>query len=142
MDKMYSGHYPFVDAGPMLACKPWFNLVNLDDKTEDYRLTGVKDRKHFQAVRVKLTPKKLAYIATLLFLDPFVIHRVLYYGCDSWMFFYGENPYSLDYDAEYRRRVSYVLLYWITLELKREQSVADAAVTLERPRGRPETVAS
>ncbi len=118
MDKMYSGHYPFVDEGPLAACRRWFNVASVEDKTEDYRLTGVRDRRHFQAVSFRLTPRKLAYAALLLFLDPHVVHRVLYYFCDSWMFFYGEDPYSPRYDPEGRREVSYVLLYWITLELK------------------------
>jgi hypothetical protein len=34
------------------------------------------------------------------------------------MFFYGENAYSETYDTDYRRSVSYVALYWITLKLK------------------------
>jgi cyclopropane fatty-acyl-phospholipid synthase-like methyltransferase len=118
MDKFYSGHYPFVDEGPLKLCKPWFEVLNVADKTEDYRLTGVRDRKHFQAVDIQLTPKKVAYAICLLFLDPFVLHRLLYYGQDSWMSFYGENAYSEEYDADYRRSVSYVALYWITLRLK------------------------
>ena len=118
MDKIYSGHYPFVDEGPLKLCKPWFEVLNVADKTEDYRLTGVRDRKHFQAVDIHLTPKKVAYAICLLFLDPFVLHRLLYYGQDSWMFFYGENAYSEAYDTDYRRSVSYVALYWITLRLK------------------------
>jgi len=118
MDKFYSGHYPFVDEGPLKVCKPWFEVLNVADKTEDYRLTGVRDRKHFQAVDIQLTPKKVAYAICLSFLDPFVLHRLLYYGQDSWMSFYGENVYSEEYDADYRRSVSYVTLYWITLRLK------------------------
>ena len=118
MDKFYSGHYPFVDEGPLKICKPWFEVLNVADKTEDYRLTGVRDRKHFQAVDIQLTPKKVAYAICLSFLDPFVLHRLLYYGQDSWMSFYGENAYSEEYDADYRRSVSYVTLYWITLRLK------------------------
>lgn len=118
MDKFYSGHYPFVDEGPLKLCKPWFEVLNVADKTEDYRLTGVRDRKHFQAVDIQLTPKKVAYAICLSFLDPFVLHRLLYYGQDSWMSFYGENAYSEEYDSDYRRSVSYVTLYWITLRLK------------------------
>jgi cyclopropane fatty-acyl-phospholipid synthase-like methyltransferase len=118
MDKFYSGYYPLVDEGPLKACEPWFDVVSVEDKTEDYRLTGVKDRKHFQAVKVKLTPKKLAYMVAMLFLDPFVIHRLLYYGQDSWMFFYGDDAYSEKYDANYRKNVSFVLLYWATLQLR------------------------
>jgi hypothetical protein len=118
MDKIYSGHYPFVDEGPLKLCKPWFEVLNVADQTEDYRLTGVRDRKHFQAVDIQLTPKKVAYASCLLFLDPFVPHRLLYYRQDSWMFFYGENAYSEAYDTDYRRSVSYVALYWITLRLK------------------------
>jgi cyclopropane fatty-acyl-phospholipid synthase-like methyltransferase len=118
MDKFYSGHYPFVDEGPLKLCQPWFNILNVVDKTEDYRLTGVLDRQHFQAVKIKLTAKKLGYAILLLFLDPIVIHRLLYYGQDSWMFFYGDNAYSPEYDAAYRNSVSRVLLYWVTLERK------------------------
>lgn len=120
MDKMYSGHYPFVDEGPLAACRRWFSVTSVEDKTEDYRLTGVRDRRHFQAVSFKLTPRKIAYAALLLLLDPHVLHRALYYAFDSWMYFYGENAYSLDYDPGYRKSVSYVLLYWITLELAPE----------------------
>jgi hypothetical protein len=118
MDKLYSGHYPFVDEGPLKLCKPWFDVLNVDDKTEDYRLTGVRDRQHFQAVKVRLTLRKVAYVCLLFFLDPHVIHRLVYYAQDSWMFFYGENAYRDEYDADYRRSVSRVLLYWITLVLK------------------------
>lgn len=124
MDKMYSGYYPFVDEGPLAECAPWFNAVSVVDRTEDYRLTGVRDRKHFQAVIVRPTPRKAAYTALLLLLDPHVVHRILYYACDSWMFFYGDDPYRPSYDAAHRRRVSFVLLYWITLELKPALGVA------------------
>lgn len=122
MDRFYSGYYPFVDEGPLKLCRPWFDVVKVDDKTEDYRLTGVRDRKHFQAVKIRLTPRKLLRATILLFLDPFVIHRLLYYGQDSWMFFYGDDPYSDRYDAEFRKKASFVLLYWITLEAKLEPS--------------------
>lgn len=115
MDKFYSGHYPFVDEGPMKVCGPWFDIVDLEDRTEDYRLTGVKDRQHFQAIDIRLSPRKLGYTILLLLLDPFVIHRLLYYTQDSWMHFYGENAYSEEYNPEYRRTVSWVVLYWITL---------------------------
>jgi hypothetical protein len=94
-------------------------VVDVDDRTEDYRLTGVRDRKHFQAVRLRWTPRKVAYVGLMMLLDPYVIHRLIYYRCDSWMFFYGENAYSDDYDPERRRSVSRVLLYWITLQKKR-----------------------
>jgi cyclopropane fatty-acyl-phospholipid synthase-like methyltransferase len=117
MDKMYSGYYPFVDEGPLARCREWFSVQSVEDRTEDYRLTGVRDRRHFQAVSFRLTPRKIAYMALLLLLDPHVVHRLLYYACDSWMFFYGENAYSPRYDPEYRKRVSWVLLYWITLEM-------------------------
>ncbi|MGE0607344.1 MAG: cyclopropane-fatty-acyl-phospholipid synthase family protein [Pirellulales bacterium] len=129
MDKLYSGHYPFIDEGPLKLCRPWFDVLEMEDKTEDYRLTGVKDRKHFQAVQIQWTPRKWLYIALMLLVDPFVIHRLVYYGRDSWMFFYGENAYSEEYDPEYRRQVSRVLLYWITLESNRRPSASTNAET-------------
>jgi len=131
MDKMYSGYYPFVDEGPIVQCRRWFSVESVEDRTEDYRLTGVRDRRHFQAVSFRLTPRKVAYMALLLLLDPHVVHRLLYYACDSWMFFYGEDAYSPVYDAEYRRRVSRVLLYWITLEMS-----SPAAATRPGPAAR------
>ena len=118
MDKFYSGYYPFLDEGPLKECEPWFNVVKVDDKTEDYRLTGVRDSKHFQAVKVNITPKKIAYFCMVLLLDPHTIHRLLYYFQDSWMYFYGDNAYDETYDVEYRKKVSFVLLFWVTFELK------------------------
>lgn len=120
MDKMYSGHYPFVGEGPVAECRPWFDVVSVEDRTEDYRLTGVRDRRHFQAVALTPTPRKAAYVAAAAALDPFVLHRLAYYLFDSWMWFYGEDPYSPDYDAERRRRVSWVALHWITLERRKD----------------------
>jgi hypothetical protein len=99
--------------------------LKVEDKTEDYRLTGVKDRKHFQAIRFRITPKKLGYLAMLLVLDPFVIHRLLYYTQDSWMAFYGENAYSPQYDLEYRQKVSFVSLLWITLQRAYRESTQE-----------------
>jgi hypothetical protein len=56
-----------------------------------------------------------------------VIHRLLYYRQDSWMYFYGENAYSAEYDLDYRKSVSRVVLYWITMEGKpREVTQAGA----------------
>lgn len=135
MDKMYSGYYPFVDEGPLAQCRRWFSVESVEDRTEDYRLTGVRDRRHFQAVSFRLTPRKVAYMALLLLLDPHVVHRLLYYACDSWMFFYGEDAYSPDYDAEHRRRVSRVLLYWITLELLPAPVPAPKRTVLEHASG-------
>lgn len=135
MDKMYSGYYPFVDEGPLAQCRRWFSVESVEDRTEDYRLTGVRDRRHFQAVSFRLTPRKVAYMALLCLLDPFVVHRLLYYACDSWMFFYGEDAYSPEYDAEYRRKVSRVLLYWITLELLPAPAPAPARKVLEHASG-------
>jgi hypothetical protein len=78
-------------------------------------------------VKIKVTAKKVTYAILLLFLDPFVIHRLLYYGQDSWMFFYGKNAYSPEYDVAYRKSVSRVLLYWITLERKPQHDGAARA---------------
>jgi hypothetical protein len=41
------------------------------------------------------------------------------------MEFYGDDPYSERYDADFRRRVSWVTLFWITL--KRKSAAARAA---------------
>jgi hypothetical protein len=47
-----------------------------------------------------------------------MIHRLIYYWLDSWMFLYGDNAYSAVYDRAYRENVSHVVLYWITLQSK------------------------
>lgn len=118
VDKVYSGYYPFLELSPiMLSHHIGFKNIDLLDKTEDYRLTGVKDRKHFQAVSINWNVSKLMALLKLFFLDPFLFHRFLYYKMDSWMFFYGKNAYSEKYDLDYRKQVSFVSLYWATLEL-------------------------
>ena len=93
-------------------------------------------RKHFQAVKIKLTPRKAAYSGFLLFLDPFVIHRLVYYGRDSWMFYYGDNAYSQNYDAEHRKKVSFVLLYADTMALNAAVNAA-AMILVKRDTGHP-----
>ena len=115
MDKLYSGFYPFDDDGPMKHCASWFDVESVEDKTEDYRLTGVRDRKHFQAVRIAWTPRKVGYVLAVSLLDPFVAHRLVYYLHDSWMWFYGDEPYDDRYDLEKRLQSTFVRLLWITL---------------------------
>ena len=44
------------------------------------------------------------------------------------MFLYGANAYSTEYDAEYRRKVSHVILYWMTLELRSQNASESQAV--------------
>lgn len=116
MDKFYSGHYPFEDEGPAVACRPWFNVVHIEDRTEDYRLSGVMDPLNFQAIRYRWSFRQVAYVSMLFFFDPYVLHRLLFYFNDTWMKLYGNNPYDPSYDLDERLKSTWVRLLWIGME--------------------------
>jgi cyclopropane fatty-acyl-phospholipid synthase-like methyltransferase len=123
VDKTYSGYYPFIELSPASLSRNFgFKIVEMLDKTEDYRITAVRDRKHFQAVKINWTASKVFFLFCFSLLDPFVLHRMAYFYMDSWMHFYGEDAYSEKYDAEYRKKVSYVSLQWTTLEMQHDGS--------------------
>lgn len=116
MIRSHSGCYPFGDDGLTKHCAPHFTELHRYDKTEDYRLTAVLDRDHFQTPKIKWTRSKILYLLLFLLIDPHHIHKWLDHFFDAWMNGYGNNGYELSYDPTKRRKTSYVTLWWIVLK--------------------------
>jgi len=116
MIRSHSGCYPFGDDGLTKHCAPHFTEVSRWDKTEDYRLTAVLDKNHFQSPDIKWTLSKILYIPLFLVLDPHHIHKWLDHYFDAWMNCYGKDNDTLTYDPPKRRQTSFVTLWWIVLK--------------------------
>ena len=54
MIQSHSGCYPFGDDGLTKHCAPNLTEVSRYDKTQDYRLTAVVDKNHFQTPKIKM----------------------------------------------------------------------------------------
>lgn len=116
--RYHSGSYPKGKVGLVKYAEKHFNLLEAHDLTEDYRLTGVLDKDHFQAPLMKITFNKIMRAFLLFLLDPHHLHKWIDIKYDAWMNFYGENAYSIEYNPEFRRNTSYMILYWHLLELR------------------------
>jgi cyclopropane-fatty-acyl-phospholipid synthase len=119
MIRSHSGCYPYGDDGLTKHCAPHFTEVRRYDKTEDYRLTAVLDKNHFQSPKIRWTLSKIMYIPLFLVLDPHHIYKWLDHCFDAWMNCYGKDNYALTYDITKRRQTSFVTLWWIVFKHNR-----------------------
>ena len=117
--RYHSGYYPKGKDGLTRYSTNWFGVVQQDDKTEDYRLTAVLDKKQFQAPKVQWNFRTLYYALILFILDPHHIHKWIDIYMVAWMNLYGDDVYSKEYNVEKRAKSSIVLLWWITFQNKR-----------------------
>ncbi len=120
--RYHSGSYPSGNDGLTQYAEAYFDELNRWDRTEDYRLTGVLDRDHFQAPKVRWNLKKILRVIYLFFLDPHHIHKWIDIKLDAWFNLYGDDAYSLDYNIEERYQKSFVVLWWILLKNKQIHS--------------------
>ncbi len=116
LTRYHSGFYPMGPDGLSRWSRDWFNEKARWDKTEDYRLTGVLDRDHFQAPKIRWTLRKLGMIPLLLLCDPHHLHKWIEIKADTWMRLFGERRWDEHYDPQFRQKVSYVILWWLLLE--------------------------
>ena len=114
--RYHSGYYPHGDDGLTEWAAGYFTEIERYDKTEDYRLTSVLDNNHFGSPNIRWTPRKLASVALLFFLDPHHIHKWLEIKTDAWMWHFGKDAFNPAYDNEHQKRLRYVTLWWLTLE--------------------------
>jgi len=114
--RTHSGCYPFGDDGLTKHSAPYFTEINRYDKSEDYRLTAVMDKNHFQAPKIKWTLSKILHIPLLFIVDPHHIYKWFDHYFDAWMNCYGKDNYELTYNSEKRRKTSFVTLWWIVLK--------------------------
>ena len=119
MIRSHSGCYPYGDDGLTKHCAPHFTEVCRYDKTEDYRLTAVLDKNHFQSPDIKWTLSKIFHIPLFLILDPHHIHKWLDHFFDAWMNCYGKDNCALTYDLTKRRKTSFVTLWWVVFKHNR-----------------------
>lgn len=131
LTRYHSGFYPGGEDGLVQWSREHFDEVGRWDKTEDYRLTGVLDRGHFQAPKIRWTLRKLALLPALLWCDPHHVHKWVEIRVDAWMRLFGANRWDQRYDPEGRRKSSYVVLWWLLLE--RRINAEDSSGAAVRP---------
>nr|QBK93631.1 MAG: mycolic acid cyclopropane synthetase [Pithovirus LCPAC404] len=117
--RYHSGFYPRGDYGLTKWSTSFFKEISRADKTEDYRLTGLRNSSHFQAPKIELNIQKILYAVALLFLDPHFLHKCFAIYFDAWMRLYGEDWQDKEYNPEKRVKLSKVVLWWLLLEKKR-----------------------
>lgn len=117
--RYHSGSYPSKPDGLTRFSTDYFNEIGRWDRTEDYRLTGVLDKDHFQAPAIKWTPQKIARMLGLIILDPHHFHKWIDIKYDAWFNLYGEDAYAKRYDVEERYKKSSVVLWWLLLKNKK-----------------------
>lgn len=113
-----SGGYPFTANGLTKHAEQHFSLISREEKTEDYRMTAVLDKSHFQNHSYQWSWRKTRMLALFLLSDPFFHYRILNSSIGAWMVFYGKDTLSKTYDPAYREEVSFVALYWLLFERK------------------------
>jgi len=128
------GFYPRGDeALSGLAEKCGFTEVERREKTEDYRLTGALNAATWQRAKgLNMEWEHLLNILLYSFIDPYFIFRILTRNVDYWMMCYGERSYAKEYDSEYRRKVSYVTLWWILLNKETEFTQIEQLIADEK----------
>lgn len=114
--RYHSGMYPYNDDGLTKWSKDNFKELKRFDKTEDYRLTGVLDRQHFQAPILTWTTKKMRMIPVSFLLDPHYLHKWFDLYFHAWMNCYGEDCWDPEYNPKKRRQTSFMRLWWLVLQ--------------------------
>lgn len=121
MDRTMSGYYPIGDNSLSKNALPYFNELERFDETENYRITGVIDPEHFQGnTNIKLNLKRILLGIKWIFVDPYFFHRLAGIAVDHWMSFFGDKPYAREYDPEKRSKLTYVKLWMILFEKKKQ----------------------
>lgn len=121
MNRSMSGFYPIGDHGLTENAMPFFKELNRVDRTEDYRLTAVLEKDHFQGnSNIFFKPKMIWIGLKALIVDPYFIQRLIGLALDHWMRLYGKDRYEKRYDPEKRLKTSIVRLWMVTLQRKPE----------------------
>jgi len=88
----YGGYYSTVPIIQKAITENGFQIDSMEDYSKDYHWISVKEPEHFGHWWIPWHEgplDKIAYIFKGLCTDPFLIHRWLYYGMDSWMYHLG-----------------------------------------------------
>ena len=92
MQRHYGGYYPKPDVIRNAIIDNGFKITSSKDYTKDYHWISVVEPDHFGHWWIHWeedTADKILYIFKGIVTDPFLIHRWLYYGMDTWMWQFG-----------------------------------------------------
>ena len=92
MQRHYGGYYPKPDVIRNAIIDNGFKITSSKDYTKDYHWISVVEPDHFGHWWIHWeedTTDKILYIFKGIVTDPFLIHRWLYYGMDTWMWQFG-----------------------------------------------------
>ena len=89
LQRHYGGVYPKAPDGLHKNSAPWFRTSEIADRTDDYRLTSVRDPEHFGAFSIRWTPRRFFWLFALLFFDPYALHKWGYHYLGAWMWQFG-----------------------------------------------------
>eukprot|EP01084_Bolivina_argentea_P025478 47380_1 len=111
LDKFHSGFYPsyytedgvFHDELADNAKHVGFDVTWRKDVTTDYYMTSILNATHFGRHRFTLTLERLGVLAVVSLLDPYWVHRILWFTQESWMIQF--DPKDIDN--------SDVILWWL-----------------------------
>lgn len=119
LDKFHSGFYPsyysengkfhdeLVDNGEAVG----FELTWREDTTMDYYMTSKLNPTHFGRHRFNLTPARLLGAFFMTLLDPYWVHRGLWYTVEAWM-----EQFEPDNIEQ-----SMTILWWLVFKLKSQE---------------------
>ncbi len=118
MIRYHSGSYPLGKDGLTRYSQKYFDVIRQEDKTEDYRITGVLDPDHFQSPKIRWTPQKALMLPVVFLINPHFVHSWLDLKLDAWMRLFGDDYMSTQYDPQKRAGTTTVVLWWILWQRK------------------------
>jgi SAM-dependent methyltransferase len=89
MMRHYGGLYPHGEDGLVKNRGDLFEVIGKWDRTDDHRITSLKDPYHFGDFRIRWTPARAACTLGLLFVDPYALHKWAYHLLGVWMWQFG-----------------------------------------------------
>jgi cyclopropane fatty-acyl-phospholipid synthase-like methyltransferase len=93
LERHYGGFYSSMDdIANEVVPKTGFRLTDLQDKTQDYHWSSVRDPDHFGHWTVKWAEDphaKVNHLMSDIFMDAHIAHRWGYYALDTWMWQFG-----------------------------------------------------
>jgi len=89
MQRHYGGLYPKGDDGLCKHSPPYFQVLERHDRTDDYRITSLKDPLHFGDFSIRWTPGRVLRAIQLVLVDPYALHKWGYHLLGVWMWQLG-----------------------------------------------------
>ena len=132
IDRTMCGFYPCGEDG-LTRNAPQFTVHMKEDRTEDYRVTAVVVKDHFQASGFSsiITPDKILKGLVVFLLNPYFFVNLAHYVFPAWMNFYGDDAFSEKYDPEFRDKTTFVKDFFILLR----SNAAELSSTTATPDG-------